>query len=134
MAEIEVEGLDDTIRFLSRLPAVIEKAADAAAKDAAGDEVPRIRSRAGQVGRREALAARSVRSSPDGIVAAAGGGTPAAIFYGAEFGGGGRPRTRQFAPYNQGGYFLYPQLRDDEALMADRVFDALEPIMIDWER
>lgn len=129
MTEINVEGIDETVRFLSSLPAAVDRAGDDAAVDVGRVEVPRIRARAGQVGRREALAVRSVRASADGIVVAAGGGVPAAIFFGAEFGGGGRPRTRQFAPYRAGGHFLYPQLRDDEDRIVELFGDALDPVL-----
>lgn len=135
MTEIEIDGLDDTIRFLSHLPAAAERAAEEGAQDAAGNEVPRIRARAGQVGRQQALAARSVRTSPDGIVAGAGGGVPAAIFYGAEFGGGGEPRTRQFDPHRgTAGYFLFPQIRDDESMIIEQVAEAFDPILTEWDR
>lgn len=129
MTEIEVEGLTETMRFLERLPAAVDRAAEVGAAEAAGDEVPRVRARAGQVGRREALAARSIKADPDGIVVGAGGGVPAAIFFGAEFGGGGRPATRQFAPYNADGYFLFPQLRDDESMITEQVASALDPFL-----
>ena len=33
------------------------------------------------------------------------------LFWGSEFGGGGRPRTHQFPPYNPGGYWLTPAVR-----------------------
>ncbi|NYE68861.1 hypothetical protein [Microlunatus parietis] len=127
MTDIQVEGIDEAVRFLSRLPAAVDRASDDAAADVGRVEVPRIRARAGQVGRREALAVRSVRASADGIEVGAGGGVPAAIFFGAEFGGGARPRTRQFAPYRADGHFLFPQLRDDEERIVDLFADALDP-------
>src|SRR5687768_8949694 len=40
------------------------------------------------------------------------GAQPAIL--GAEFGGGARPRTRQFPPYRQEGYMLLPSLRVEE--------------------
>src|SRR5262245_14204010 len=42
-----------------------------------------------------------------------GAGVPTRdVFYGAEFGGGKRPTTRQFPPHKgQQGYFLYPYIR-----------------------
>lgn len=41
-----------------------------------------------------------------------GGGPQAPMFFGDEFGGGARPRTRQFRPHRgRDGYALYPTLR-----------------------
>ena len=136
MTEITITGLNAAERVLSRLPGIVEEGAEDAAREVAASEVPRIVTRASSVGRQAQLAARSVQARPDGIVGAAGAGVPAAIFYGAEFGGGGRAATRQFLPF-QGtrGYWFWPQLRDDEDRIADQIADgALEPAAREWER
>lgn len=55
----------------------------------------------------------SIRASASGQSAKViGGGAKAPAFFGHEFGGGARPRTRQF-PAHRGreGYVLYPQVR-----------------------
>lgn len=135
MDGFKVDGLAETERLLDRFPSMIENALEDAAPEILADEVPRIQARAGRAGRQARLAARSVRPGPDGIVAAAGGGVPAAIFYGAEFGGGGRPSTRQFPPHRgTRGYFLFPQLRDDEDRMVERFAEALDPVADRWGR
>lgn len=136
MTEITITGLAGTERVLSRLPGIVEDAAEDAAGDVAANEVPRIVTRARSVGRQAQLAARSVRVGADGIVAATGGGVPAAIFYGAEFGGGGRPTTRQFRPFRgTRGYWFWPQLLDDADRIAEQVGDAgLEPAAAEWGR
>lgn len=58
-----------------------------------------------------------------------------AVWAGAEFGGGSRPRTRQFLPYLGtigGGYYLWPTIRDrsqaDLERSSEAVGDALDAI------
>lgn len=51
------------------------------------------------------------------------------ILWGAEFGGGSKPRTRQFERWRGSGpgsgYFLFPTVRDDEDQIMERYGDAL---------
>lgn len=69
------------------------------------------------------------------MVGAAGTGVPAAIFYGAEFGGQRRPTTQQFKPFRgQQGYFMYPTIRDDDDRMVDAFDTALEAVEREWGR
>ena len=60
-----------------------------------------------------------------------GGGPKAPAFYGHEFGGGGRPVTRQFPPHRgREGYFLYPVVRQEVREAAEdwnRIFDDVFP-------
>ena len=52
------------------------------------------------------------------------GNDPAAM--GAEFGGGARPRTRQFKPHRgQSGYFLYPTIRHETEHIIESLGDAV---------
>lgn len=131
---VDIDGLDRTLLFLAQLPGMVTDAARKGAVDASATEAGRIRTRAGATSRQAALAARSVRADRDRILAAAGVGVPAQIFYGAEFGGGGRPRTRQF-PTHRGtrGYWFWPTLNADDELILNAFSDALDPIMTRWE-
>lgn len=58
----------------------------------------------------------------------AGARTPFA--FGAEFGGGSRPATRQFRPWKgsgkDAGYFLYPTIRDDGAKILHAYEEAVD--------
>ena len=84
------------------------------------EEVGRQRSGPDRAGRRSGKG--SVSRSRESIRAQAtakevrvvGGGPKAEGFFGHEFGGGARPRTRQF-PVHRGvdGYVLYPTLREE---------------------
>lgn len=58
-------------------------------------------------------AVASIKSSASATEARiVGGGANAPMFFGDEFGGGARPRTRQFRPHRgRDGYVLYPLLR-----------------------
>lgn len=131
---VDVEGIDRTLMFLDQLPGMIRDAAREGAVNAVVGEASRVRTRGASSGSQARLAARSVQVQGSALLAAAGGGVPAAIFYGAEFGGGGRPRTRQF-PTHRGtrGYWFWPTLNADDERILDAYADALTPILDDWE-
>lgn len=81
----------------------------------------------------EQLAAQELRSFSSGDGAAIECLSP--LFYGAEFGGQGRPETMQFPPFQgQRGYWFYPARRADEerfsAIWSKGVDNAMEP----WDR
>lgn len=127
------EGLDQTLDLLGRLPGDLQAAADEELVRFVSDQVGRVKARAGRVGRQQALAARSVRPEDRTLVGAAGSGTPAAIFYGAEFGGQRRSTTRQFKPFRgDQGYFMFPQVRDDEGRLIEAGFLAADEIQQEW--
>lgn len=135
MSDIEVEGLAATLRAVDRIPRVVEQSGRRAGRDFGTAEVPRIRARAARVGKMQGLAARSVRPGPQGLLAGAGGGVPAAIFHGAEFGGRRRPTTQQFLPFRgQRGYWFWSQLRDDEGRLIETFSEVLDDVAEDWER
>jgi hypothetical protein len=80
-----------------------------------------------------AAVAANVRARRDRVPVVAMGagklasGTPIRdVMFGAEFGGGARPTTRQFLPH-QGttGYFLYPAVRSQGAAVAQEWFDVI---------
>ena len=52
------------------------------------------------------------------------------VFFGAEFGGGARPTTRQFLRHRgRSGYFFWPTVRKKKNLIAERYLDAIERIV-----
>jgi hypothetical protein len=56
------------------------------------------------------------------------------IFFGAEFGGGGRSTTRQFRPHRgTEGYAFYPTFRRHVGDVIDAYGDALDKLARDWE-
>ena len=134
---IEVQGADEIIRLLDRFPSMIERETADVNRRLVESEVQRIRVRARQTSRLAALASRSVRARggrQPGISAGSGGGTPAAVFYGAEFGGRGRRTTQQFQPHLGGrGYFMFPQLRSDEDRIEEAATDSVAPAMKAWQ-
>lgn len=58
------------------------------------------------------------------------GGARYPFSYGAEFGGGARPRTRQFLPHlGRQGYFLYPTIRGSQHEIARLYLAAIDKIV-----
>lgn len=121
MKGIEVEGLNALTSALLSLAPVTQSAADKALGDWSADEVDRIRAAARRVDAQARLASRSVKAGrgKGGRISAGGpmrlgGGTAGDLFFGAEFGGGARPRTRQFRPYRAKGYWFFPTVEADE--------------------
>ena len=52
------------------------------------------------------------------------------VFFGAEFGGGARPTTKQFLRHRgQSGYFFWPTVRKKKNLIAERYLDAITRIV-----
>jgi hypothetical protein len=57
-------------------------------------------------------------------------GTPIRdVMFGAEFGGGARDTTHQFAPFTKAGYFLYPTVREIGRDTAIEWFDAVTDVV-----
>lgn len=131
---VRVEGLNELNRALkaiggrelqNELKAAGKTVADAVASDA--------RSNAYSLGGVAALVAPSIASSArfTGAGVSLGGAShPAAA--GAEFGGGGRPTTQQFAPWrgsgSDAGYFVYPAIRSNSDRIADEYLGAVEDL------
>lgn len=52
------------------------------------------------------------------------------VFFGSEFGGGGRPTTHQFEPHRgTEGYWFFPTLRDNEDRMLDAYAAVLDEVL-----
>jgi hypothetical protein len=88
-----------------------------ATRDAAGDVAREVAARA--------QARANAQGSVHGHVSSGIGATSEGLtlnvieqpaIMGAEFGGGGRPTTRQFPPFTTAGYMVYPELNDPATL------------------
>ena len=52
------------------------------------------------------------------------------VFFGAEFGGGARPTTKQFLRHRgRSGYFFWPTVRKHKADIADAYLDAIQKVL-----
>lgn len=108
---VEVRGLKGFQRDLKEAGDGLEKALQVANKRLAEAVAVEARSRAyPAVSQRAKASIRAQASGREARIVA--GGPKAPEFFGQEFGGGARPRTRQF-PKHRGteGYFLYPTIR-----------------------
>jgi hypothetical protein len=133
---VHVEGVTQLLRALSKIDKDLQANVRDASQAIANDLVASARGAAHT--RLQALAASALTAKRDRVPVVKVGtsmvrpGTSATdIFYGAEFGGGKRPTTRQF-PAHKGrqGYFLYPQARAHSSrymsLWADAIDEAFE--------
>lgn len=58
--------------------------------------------------------------------------TAGQVFFGAEFGGGRKPTTKQFRPHQgRKGYWFWPQIREDEGRMLELWAKAVDQILSD---
>lgn len=145
--DVQVEGLTETLRAFNRYG----KQANKELRQAAGAEVDRIipaLTAAGTVaGKQAAMTATSVRRRSDRVPVITAGGTrrvqPSGrgkrkvsagdVFFGAEFGGGGRPTTRQFPPYRgHTGYWFWPTIRHHLPELRRRYIRALDELAARW--
>lgn len=124
-AHVEIKGLKELAKACDKINRNFDDVMDAAAT---------------QVAQRVATGARGAARTPQQRLAAStlsaqGNGTVGsnwAGFAGSEFGGGSRPETRQFPPYQgRRGYFLYPSMRQNKqslnALWDEAVDEAMKP-------
>lgn len=130
MAEqVTIEGLRELQAVLAALPAVADRDLAKRLGDFIEAQPSKIQARASRSGKLARMAARSVhaaRTRQGGQIIAGGGGilptgsgTYGDVFFGAEFGGGTRPTTRQFKPYQPKGYWFFPQWEQDEEQLDD---------------
>ena len=142
---IQVEGLRELLRALSRLPKTAQAEIREAAQAIADDEAKRITSAGRSSDSQSAAAAGFVKARRDRVptlsvggsrkAGVSGGATVGQLFFGAEFGGQKRPTTRQFRPHKgRTGYWLWPVLREDQERMLKRWQAAVEAIAREWER
>lgn len=110
--EFRAHGLDELHDALTALPGDLRREADTAGVEAAGDVADAARGNAvalGGVAAKSAPSLNAERGIDGGLVTLGGEAYPFAA--GAEF---GATRYPQFEPYRgpEGGYFLYPAIRE----------------------
>jgi hypothetical protein len=135
-------------RKLRGLPRDLNRKIRDASGQIAADELPRLQDAAQGDPLSEIIAqglavrrdrAPAIRAGGNATVAALADGrsklpTFGDLFFGAEFGGQGRPTTRQFRPHRgRAGYWLYPQLRDDAPRMLEDWTGVIDDLITEWE-
>lgn len=122
MIGTELDWAAAAVKAAAQVPDAVQQAAGDALGAFASHEVARVRAAASGASRVARLTARGVKAAPltaggrlivGGAGRAAPGATYGDLFFGAEFGGGSRPETRQFAPYNPSGYWFFPTVEGD---------------------
>jgi hypothetical protein len=143
---LEVDGLPATLRAFSRFGKAANTELREAAQRHATSAVPAILAAAAGQGPQARLAATSLRAPRDRTPVLVAGGSrrlpvqgrrrrpPAGmVLFGAEFGGGARPSTRQFPPHRgTEGYWLFPTLRRILPGLTRRYIDTLEALARKW--
>lgn len=129
----------DLNRMLRSLSREASRGIRAESRAIAGDVAAAAESRALALGGAAKVVAPSLRAVSDRVPAVRLGGsarlregerqTVGDVIWGAEFGGGRRRTTRQFAPWRGNGegagYFLFPTVRDMEDEVLERYGDAV---------
>ena len=155
---VEVEGLYDMLRGFSKASPFFNEMVRKVSTDLAVDLLAAVRVEAGTVSRlRQALEVTrglkvrkdrvpSIRLQPNmhfksksrsnrkrGLVQGPGltrKVTMGDVFFGAEFGGGARPTTKQFLRHRgQSGYFFWPTVRKKKNEIAKRYLDGIEDVV-----
>jgi hypothetical protein len=136
---VDVEGLREFLAMLNRLPARFDKEIRDAASDIAANLVSGAKGAAHTP--LQVLAASALTSTRERTPSVRSGTAMvnnrtrvSDIFYGAEFGGGMRPTTRQFPDYRgKRGYFLYPTARANGPRYWDMWTKAILDAMAQWQ-
>lgn len=126
---------------MAALPSVTDQAATKAIDGWTSVEANRIKAAAASVDAQARLAADSVRAAGTGELTAGGSGrlpsgtgTYGDLFFGAEFGGGSRPETRQFRPYKPTGYWFFPTVEaDEDDSLIEAAGDGLDAAAKRWD-
>jgi hypothetical protein len=128
---VRVEGLNELIARLKALENGSEVAVRLANKEAATSVASHAQGAASGLGGVAAHSAPSVKASAGVKSAGVALGSDAyPMALGAEFGGGRRPTTQQFAPWKgHTGYFLWPTIRRDSDAIDATYRDALDKII-----
>lgn len=135
----EIKGLRELLKVLNTLP----KEYQGQVRDASQEIATKLHSGATSAAHTplQRLAAQGLKVKRDRVPVLKGGvgvtsrGTEQrSIFYGAEFGGGKRPTTRQF-PMHRGrdGYFLYPTARAHGEEYAQMWIEAVDKAFEAWD-
>ena len=152
---IRVAGLKNLLHEFRKLDPAIKNEVRIASKKIAEDEVPRLKAAAARSDKLSAAVGVTIRARSERVPMVVVGGAkklsigskgaqgrnalgqftkradnrPRAgdVFFGAEFGGGMRKSTKQFRPHRgTQGYWMWPQLREDEMFMIQDWLDAID--------
>ncbi len=141
--DYKIEGLDGTLRAFNKYG----RDASRELRQAAGVEADRMVAElmiTGQAASKQAaLTASSVKRRSDRVPVIVAGGTrrlrrgssatAGDVFFGAEFGGGRRPTTRQFPPWvGRRGYWFWPTIRRHLPDLRRRYIAALDDLAQKW--
>lgn len=131
MMTSEIEGYDQFIRATDDIQKNLPDSLRQSSTDFAAQWVAAAQAAASTS--QELLAASELQSFSSGEGAEIQCSSP--LFYGAEFGGQGRPETMQFPPFmGQRGYWFYPARRANEDRLAEIWDKGVENAMTPWDR
>ena len=142
---VEVHGLTETTRAFRKYGKEANKEIRAASKRAVETVTPTLIAAMTSDSAQSRLVAGTVRAVSDRVPALAAGGAKRVknstgasvpsgdVFFGAEFGGGGRPTTQQFRPHRgTEGYAFYPAFRKNFSRIIDAYYDGLDRLERSW--
>jgi hypothetical protein len=131
MAIKELEGFDEFQRDTAKMTKELPSQTRLASVEYAAEWVAAAQSNTHTEQEQMAAAELHTNSSGDGAEIRC----PSPLFYGAEFGGQGRPETMHFPPHNgTRGYWFYPARRANEERLASIWDKAIENAMSEWDR
>jgi hypothetical protein len=145
--EVQVEGLKETLKAFNKYG----KDANKELRQAAGVEADRmvaaLQVAGAMAGAQAELTATSVKRRSDRVPVIVAGGSrrirprtrskrkvsAGDVFFGAEFGGGRRPTTRQFPPWQgRTGYWFWPTVRRHLPELRRRYIATLDDLARKW--
>lgn len=139
---IEVENLQQVRAAFDAVAATVDQAAAGEISQWTAAQQNRLRMAASSSSRQARMVAGSIRarrSLAGGTIEAggsgrlpSGGGSYGDVFFGAEFGGGSRPATRQFRPYRRTGYWFFPTLEAADHDLEAAAEDAVDKAARRW--
>lgn len=149
-ASIRVEGLNETLRAFKAYGRDASKELRQAAGQIADQVVPALVLAGNAASPQAALVTPSIKRRSDRVPVIVAGGSRRArpatgkggkkvfagdILFGAEFGGGRRPTTRQFPPWTgRRGYWFWPTLRQHLPRMRREYIRTLDRLAEKWAR
>jgi len=125
---VRAVGLAELEKTLRTADPELRKRLQQELKKVAEGVASKARARAGpHVSSRSRASIRPQAGGREARIVAGGSGAPE--FMGQEFGGGSRPRTRQF-PAHTGtrGYFLYPTVREELSKLGPAIEDVIDEV------
>jgi hypothetical protein len=127
---LELRGYPEFQKAIKDIDRLFPKTMAETAVNIARDWVSLAQAAAGEP--QQALAARDLSAQADELGATITNDSP--LFFGAEFGGQGRPETMQFPPYQgKRGYWLYPTARENADRFNAQWEDAVDVAMKPWD-